>query len=121
MEQDNNRTRRVSEQIQRELAQLIQFEVKDPRIKWVTISAVRVSKDFSHAVVFYTVLGQEDENVDENVLNGLTKASSFLRRELGHKLKLRTIPQLHFKFDDSTIRGNRLTNLINEAIASDKH
>ena len=116
----SNRSRRVGEQIQRELAELVQHEVKDPRVKWVTISAVRVTKDFSHATVYFTVIGNYEETVDQEVLFGLEKASGFLRRELGHRMKLRTVPQLHFKYDASSIRGDRLTGLIDAAIASDK-
>ena len=117
---ESSRSRRVGEQIQRELAQLIQLEVKDPRVKWVTVSAVKVSKDFSHAVVFFTVLGDYNETVDKNVLSGLEKAGGFLRRELGRRIKLRIVPELHFKYDDSTVRGTQLTSLIDAAIASDK-
>ncbi|MDH3326409.1 MAG: 30S ribosome-binding factor RbfA [Gammaproteobacteria bacterium] len=117
---ESSRSRRVGEQIQRELAQLIQQEVKDPRIKWVTVSAVKASKDFSHATIFFTVLGDYNEDVDKNVLVGLEKASGFLRRELGRRMKLRIVPELHFKYDDSTVRGTHLTGLIDAAIASDK-
>jgi len=117
---ESSRSRRVGEQIQRELAQLIQQEVKDPRVKWVTVSAVKVSKDFSHATAYFTVLGDYNETVDNNVLAGLEKASGFLRRELGRRIKLRIVPELHFKYDDSTVRGTHLTGLIDAAIASDK-
>ncbi len=120
MDRESSRSRRVGEQIQRELAQLIQFEVKDPRVEWVTISAVKVSRDFSHATVYYTVLGKTAEELDASVEAGLGKAAGFLRRELGHRMKLRTIPQLHFKYDDSTERGNRLAHLIDQAVAADK-
>ena len=118
---ESSRTRRVGEQIQRELALLIQQDVKDPRVKWVTISAVKVTKDFSHANVFFTVLGDYNETVDKNVQAGLEKASGFLRRELGRKIKLRIVPELHFKYDDSTVRGTELSSLIDAAIASDKN
>lgn len=119
-EVESSRSRRVGEQIQRELAILLQQEVKDPRVKWVTVSAVKVSRDFSHATVYFTVIGNYTETVDDSVLQGLAKASGFLRRELGHRLKLRTIPQLHFRYDDTMIRGNRLASLIEEAVESDK-
>jgi len=115
-----SRTRRVGEQIQRELAQLLQQEVKDPRVKWVTISAVKVSKDFSHATVYFTVLGHYEESVDNEILVGLDRASGFLRRELGQRIKLRITPELHFKYDVSTIRGDRLASLIDAAIESDR-
>lgn len=117
---EGGRTRRVGEQIQRELADLIQYEVKDPRVKWVTISGVKVTKDFSHATVYFTVLGNYTEVVDKQVIAGLEKASGFLRRELAHRIKLRTTPQLHFEYDTSTIKGDRLASLIDAAVASDK-
>ncbi len=117
---ESSRTRRVGEQIQRELALLIQQEVKDPRVKWVTISAVKVTKDFSHANVFFTVLGDYNETVDKKVQAGLEKARGFLRRELGRRIKLRITPELHFKYDDSTVRGTELSSLIDAAIAADK-
>ena len=117
---ESSRTRRVGEQIQRELALLIQQDVNDPRVKWVTISAVKVTKDFSHANIFFTVLGDYNETVDKNVQAGLEKASGFLRRELGRKIKVRMVPELHFKYDDSTVRGTELSSLIDAAIASDK-
>jgi len=117
--EESSRSRRVGEQIQRELAELIQQEVKDPRIKWVTISAVRVTKDFSHATVFFTVIGNYEETVDKDILIGLEKASGFLRRELGHRMKLRIVPQIHFKYDASTIKGDKLAHLIDAAVASD--
>ena len=119
-EDGSSRTRRVGEQIQRELAQLLQQEVKDPRVKWVTISAVKVSKDFSHATVYFTVLGNYEETVDQDVLTGLERASGFLRHELGRKIKLRVTPELHFKYDVSTIRGDRIASLIDAAIDSDR-
>lgn len=117
---ESSRTRRVGEQIQRELALLIQQEVKDPRVKWVTVSAVKVTKDFSHANVFFTVLGDYNETVDKDVQAGLERASGFLRRELGRKIKLRITPELHFKYDDSTVRGTELSSLIDAAVAADK-
>ena len=116
----NSRIRRVGEQIQRVLAELLQHEVKDPRVKWVTISAVKVTKDFSHATVFFTVIGNYEETVDPEIIEGLDRTTGFLRRELGRQIKLRITPELHFKYDISTIRGDRLASLIDAAVASDK-
>lgn len=119
-EDGNSRTRRVGEQIQRVLAELLQKEVKDPRVKWVTVSAVKVTKDFSHATVFFTVIGNYEETVDPEIVVGLESSAGFLRRELGRQIKLRITPELHFKYDVSTIRGDRLATLIDNAVASDK-
>lgn len=120
LDDGNSRVRRVGEQIQREIAQLIQQEVKDPRVKWVTISIVKVTKDFSHATVYFTVIGNYEETVDPEILEGLDRATGFLRRELGRRIKLRITPALHFKYDISTIRGDRLASLIDAAVESDK-
>ncbi|HEB60131.1 MAG TPA: 30S ribosome-binding factor RbfA [Gammaproteobacteria bacterium] len=119
MPREFNRTRRINEQMQRELAQLIQQEIKDPRLGMVTVSAVEVTRDLSLARVFVSVLGKESEEVDE-VLAILDRAGGFLRHELGQRMKLRTIPKLRFQFDKSIIEGNRLSSLIDEAIARDE-
>jgi len=120
VEDGNSRTRRVGEQIQRVLAELLQKDVKDPSVKWVTISAVKVTKDFSHATVFFTVIGNFEETVDPEIIDGLGRATGYLRRELGRQIKLRITPELHFKYDVSTIRGDRLATMIDDAVASDK-
>ncbi len=119
MAKEFSRSRRVGEQIQRELAELVQRELKDPRLGMITISAVEVSRDMSVAKVFFTVFG--DENHDEKQsLEGLERASGFLRRELGHRMRLRSVPELRFQYDHSIEKGSRLSALINEAVASDK-
>lgn len=114
MAKEYSRTRRVADQIQRELAQLIQQEVKDPRIGMVTVTAVEVTREFDHAKVYVTVLG--DHAQLEASLHGLNSASGFLRRELAHRLKLRATPQLHFVYDSSLEQGIHLSALISEAV-----
>ncbi len=118
MPKDFSRTLRVADQIQRELADLLQNEIKDPRVGKVTITAVEVTRDYGHAKIFYTTLG----SVEENFLaeNGLDHAKGFLRSNLSHRMKLRVIPQLHFVYDESVERGVRLSKLIDEAIAQEK-
>jgi ribosome-binding factor A len=113
-----SRSRRVGEQIQRELAELVQRELKDPRLGMVTISAVEVSRDMSVAKVFFTVLGEDHD--EKSSLEALARASGFLRRELGHRMRLRSVPELRFHYDHSIEKGSRLSALINEAVASDK-
>ncbi|MEK6735309.1 MAG: 30S ribosome-binding factor RbfA [Pseudomonadota bacterium] len=117
MPKDFSRTLRVADQIQRELADLLQNEIKDPRVGKVTITAVEVTRDYGHAKIFYTTLG----SVEENFLaeNGLDHAKGFLRSNLSHRMKLRVIPQLHFVYDESVERGVRLSKLIDEAIAQE--
>jgi ribosome-binding factor A len=114
MPKDYSRTRRVAEQIQREIAQLVQQEIKDPRIGLVTISAVKLSRDMSHATIFFTIL-DESQSKDET-LKILEKASGFLRHELAKRMQLRIVPHIHFKYDDSITYGNELSALINKAM-----
>ena len=118
MPKEFNRTRRVGEQMQRELAQLIQQEIKDPRLGMVTVSGVEVTRDLSIARVFVSALGEEEH--PEKVITILEKASGFLRHELGKRMTMRTVPALRFQFDQSISRGNRLSSLIDEAIARDE-
>lgn len=114
MPKDYSRTRRVGEQIQRELAQLVQQEIKDPRVGMVTISAVKLSRDMSHAKVFFTVL--DDEHPVADTLKILEGASGFLRHELAKRMQLRIVPQIQFKHDESISYGNELSALINKAM-----
>lgn len=112
-----SRTDRVAQQIQRELAELVRLEINDPRVKLVTITAVEVANDYSHAKVFFTRLdGKHDE-----ARQGLERAAGFLRSQLARSLKLRVMPQLHFVYDESVERGSRLSQLIDQAVAGDKH
>jgi ribosome-binding factor A len=120
MAQEYSRTQRVADQIQRELAALIQREVKDPRVGMATVSAVEVSRDLSHAKVFVTILnGDEGQQEITESVKALNNASGFLRSQLGQRMKLRIVPTLRFHFDDSLSRGNYLSNLIDKARASD--
>jgi ribosome-binding factor A len=118
MAQEFSRARRVGEQIQQILAQLIQREIKDPRVGMVTVTAVKVSKDFEHARVYISLLGDADKIA--STLQGLNHAAGFLRSELSHQIKLRCTPKLIFEYDASLEEGNRLSSLIDSAIASDK-
>lgn len=117
MPKDYPRSRRIAEQIQRELSEVIRLELKDPRVGMVTITDVEVSQDYSHAKVFFTTLGDATK-VGETVA-GLARAAGFLRSQLAHRLKLRIVPQMQFKYDESVERGMRLSRLIDEAVATD--
>lgn len=119
MPKDYPRSFRIAEQIQRELAQLIRQEVKDPRVGMVTISEVRVSGDLAHARVYMTVLGCDAEGAAESVAV-LNHAAPFLRRVMGRRLKVRSIPRLHFVYDEVLESGVRLSALIDSSVASDK-
>ncbi|MHB1291821.1 MAG: 30S ribosome-binding factor RbfA [Sulfuricella sp.] len=112
------RTGRVAEQIQRELADLIQMEVKDPRVGLVTLTGVEVTQDYAHAKVYFTTMKSAEQAAKAQA--GLEHAAGFLRSQLAHRMKLRIMPQLHFIYDTSVENGVRLSQLIDEAVASDK-
>ncbi len=118
MPKDFSRTRRVAEQMQRELAELIRREVKDPRVGWVTVAGVEVSKDLSYAKVYVSSLDQP-ERIDESIAV-LQKAAGFLRRELGRRMVVRTIPELRFVYDASSERAQQLSSLIDRAVKEDR-
>ena len=110
-----SRRDRVSEQIRRELAELIRGELKDPRVGMISLTDVAVTADYAHAKVYFSTLAGSAK-VDE-VMTGLEKASGFLRRELGRRISIHTTPQLHFVFDQSLERGADLSALIQKAVA----
>ncbi len=115
MPKDYARTDRIAEQIQRELAQFIRLEVKDPRVQMVTITGVEVTRDYAHAKIFYTTLKGDSIELQQ----GLERISGFLRSKLAKAMMLRITPQLHFAYDASVERGSHLSQLIDRAIASD--
>ncbi|MCW3150667.1 30S ribosome-binding factor RbfA [Stutzerimonas stutzeri] len=121
MTKEFSRTQRIGDQMQRELAQLIQREIKDPRLGLVTITGVDVSRDLSHAKIFITVMGKDDDaQAVTHSLRILNDAAGFLRMQLGKVMKLRTVPQLHFNYDASVRRGVELASLIERAVAEDR-
>ncbi|WP_120995903.1 30S ribosome-binding factor RbfA [Stutzerimonas urumqiensis] len=121
MAKDYSRTQRIGDQMQRELALLVQREIKDPRLGMVTITAVDVSRDLSHAQVYVTVLGREDDtDAVELNLQILSEAAGYLRMLLGKTMKLRTVPQLRFRYDASVRRGAELSALIERAVLEDR-
>jgi len=108
---------RVADQIQRDLSELIAFELKDPRVGMVTITEVQVTPDYAHAKVFFTTLVDDPQAV-RNTLHGLVRAAGFLRTQLGRRLTIHTLPELHFVHDTSTARGIEMGRLIDAANAS---
>jgi len=119
MPKDYSRTLRIGDQIQRELALMIPREVKDPRLGFVTITAVEVTRDLGHAKVFITLMSDDADKIQQS-LDILHEASGLLRTRLGQAIKLRSLPQLHFYFDESIVRGARLSALIERAVSEDK-
>ena len=108
------RRARIADQIQRELAELIRLEVRDPRVGMVTLTGVELSRDQSHAKVFFTVLGAPSDAAQAQ--EGLQRAAGFLRSGIAHRLTTRKVPELAFAFDESVERGVRLSRLIDEAV-----
>ena len=123
MAKEYSRTQRIAEQIQRDLAQLIQREIKDPRIGMVTISYVKVARDLGYAEVYFTVMPFGDRTEDESVSAAsavLKDAAGFLRTELASNMQLRTVPKLRFHYDASIDRGRRLHSLIEQTVRESK-
>jgi ribosome-binding factor A len=114
----SHRSRRLEEQLLRLLADLVRREVKDPRIGAVTLTAVEVSPDLSHATVYFLPFGIGKDPAP--VAEGLGKAAGYLRTMVGKQLTLRHTPQLHFKLDTTLEKGMALNALIKEAVADDR-
>jgi len=117
---DSSRRQRVADQIQKELAGLIQREMKDPRLGMVTVSAVDVSRDLAYADVYITILGKNDDDERKQTLGILTRGGGFLRSKLARAMKLRIVPALRFRYDESIERGVYLSNLIEDARKKDQ-
>ena len=117
MPKDYPRSRRIAEQVQRELSDVIRLELKDPRVGMITITDVEVTPDHGLARVYFTLLGDESK-IDETT-RGLQHAAGFLRSQLAMRFEMRSVPQLHFVYDASVERGVRLSSLIDAAVADD--
>ncbi len=115
MPRDYPRTLRIGEQIRRELAELLRNEVKDPRVADVTLLDVRVSRDLGHAKVYYSTLEDEPRQLAE-IQEGLEHAAGFLRGRLGRRMHVRTVPQLHFVYDETEKKAAALEALIRESL-----
>lgn len=109
------RSDRVGDEIRTVVADLIQNQIKDPRMPAiVSVVEVRASRDLSHAHLYISVLGSEEDK--KNCAAALKSASGFIRRELSSRIRLRIAPELHFIFDDSIERGIRMSKLIDETV-----
>lgn len=118
MPREFKRSERVAGQLRRELAQLIQQEVKDPEIGFISLSDVEVTRDLSHAKVFITVFESEKA---EDTISALKRAAGYLRKRLGQEMRMRSVPELHFQHDASVEAGQRMDGLIDAALASDRN
>ncbi len=106
------RIQRINEEMKKELGQLIQMEVKDPRVGFTTVTAVEVTNDLSHAVVYLSIFG--DEEKQQETIKALAKAVGFLRTEIGKRIRLRIVPQFIFKIDKSLIYGNKIEKILSD-------
>ena len=113
MKKGQGRPQRLGDLIQREVAELIRLEVRDPRVGMITITSVDVSPDITHAKIFFTLL--EKEKLPET-LEGLSRSAGFLRAQLAKRIKMYTTPELRFVYDESVERGDHLSRLIDAAL-----
>ncbi|MEI7026330.1 30S ribosome-binding factor RbfA [Paenibacillus sp. y28] len=104
------RVGRVAEQIKKELSQILQTEMKDPRLGFITVTGVEVTNDLSQAKIYLSVFG--DETQKEETLRILARGNGFMRSELGKRIRLRIVPELVFKFDTSIEYGSRIEALL---------
>ncbi|EMQ4858351.1 30S ribosome-binding factor RbfA [Morganella morganii] len=124
MAREFSRTQRVSQEIQKEIAIILQREIKDPRVGMATVSGVDLSRDMAYATVFVTFLNfmDEDQNSEQvklgiRVLNDI---SGYIRSLLGKEMRLRIIPELKFEYDSSLVEGMRMSNLVSDVIKHDQ-
>jgi ribosome-binding factor A len=111
------RPQRLGDLIQREVAELIRLEMRDPRVGMLTITSVDVSPDMSHAKVFFTLL--EKEKLPET-LAGLKRSAGFLRSQLARRIKMYTTPELRFEYDETVEQGDRISRLIDSVVPHKK-
>ena len=117
MPREFSRNQRMAEQIRRELAEIVRDELKDPRMGLCSFTAVKLSRDLSHAVVFCTVL---DDSHREETIDTLNRAAGFIRSQIASRIRARSVPMLKFINDDSIERGAAMDDLIREAIKADE-
>ncbi|MDG6882579.1 Ribosome-binding factor A [Phocoenobacter uteri] len=120
MAKEFTRSDRVAQELQKEIAIILQREVKDPRVGMVTVSDVEISRDLAYAKVFVTFLFDEDDSVVERGLEGLNKASGYIRNLVGKAMRLRIVPELRFVYDQSLVEGMRMSNLVTDVVRKDK-
>lgn len=120
MPREFTRSDRVSDAIQRLLAQVIPAEIRDPRLGMVNINEVTVTRDMAFAKVYVTFVGVDDEKHSLESAAILNKASGFLRTFLAKELSMRTVPKLQFIYDKTSVKGQALSTLIDRAIAEDR-
>jgi len=119
MSKEFSRSQRVAQQLQKELAMILQREIRDSRLGMVTISEVKVSRDLAYAKVFVTFLCI-GEQTPESCLNALKEHEYHIRMLLGKQIRLRLTPEIHFIYDDTLVEGMRMSNLVSDVISTDE-
>ena len=120
MGREFERTQRVSHFLHEELARLLQSTVRDPRVQAVSLTGVEVSRDLSHAKVFFTLMNDVSSEERAEVISALSKVSGFLRSELAKASTMRTVPRISFRFDESVGRGRDMETLFREVRRADE-
>ena len=112
------RTGRISEEIKKEISDIIRNNIKDPRVpELLSVISVNVSKDLRYAKVYVSVFGNDEEK--KNAIEGLKSAVGYIRREIGHRMEIRYTPEIQFEIDDSIERGVYITKLIDETVKNE--
>lgn len=123
MAKEFSRSQRVSQEMQKEIALILQREIKDPRVGMATVSGIELSRDLAYAKVFVTFLNVLTDNADpdtvKNGIKALQDASGYIRTLLGKAMRLRIVPELTFAYDSSLIEGMRMSNLVSNVIKND--
>ncbi|ASN87142.1 MULTISPECIES: 30S ribosome-binding factor RbfA [Pectobacterium] len=119
MAKEFSRTQRVAQEMQKEIAIIIQREVKDPRIGMATVSGVEVSRDLAYAKVFVTFLNDNEPEQIQTAVKALQDASGFIRKLIGKAMRLRVVPELTFSYDNSLVEGMRMSNLVTNVVRND--
>ncbi|MGX8939777.1 30S ribosome-binding factor RbfA [Symbiopectobacterium sp. Eva_TO] len=119
MAREFSRTQRVSQEMQKEIAIILQREVKDPRIGMATVSGVDLSRDLAYAKVFVTFLNDNEPEQVKAGIKALQDASGFIRVLLGKAMRLRVVPELTFAYDNSLVEGMRMSNLVTNVLRND--
>lgn len=119
MPKEFSRTERVGQQIQKEIAVILQREVKDPRLGMVTVSSVSVTRDLAHAKIHVSFFEDDAEKIKESI-EILNDAAGYVRSLVASRVRVRIMPQLHFFYDNSLVEGVRMSRLVDDAIASDE-
>lgn len=115
------RPQRVGHELQKEIAIILQREIKDPRLGMVTVSGVELSRDLSYGKVFVTFLNDSDPEVITQGLKVLNDATGYIRSLVGKAMQLRIIPELKFFYDESLVEGMRMSNLVSQVVQKDKN